>query len=797
MIKNYLRIIVRQFVDKPIYFAINAFGLTIGFACCLMIYFYVMHELSFDRYHRHLDRLYRINYDVNMNGSRVISPSVPAFVAPQVMQLFPEVEKVVRFIPSFGSVAVKANDQTLFDETGVIWADPTFYEVLDFQIVQGYSNSLSRPFTMVISKRIAIKYFGTSDPIGRTLLLNGHQSYEVVAVMDNVPDNSHLRFDMVCSFSSLTVDETTISWNNPNYITFLLVHPDVNINHLQEKIDNWVNPEKKEQPSENGIALQLEPLKEVHFNTQVFNYGGYLSITDKQYIYLFCIIAGVVLMIACINYINLATARAIMRAKEVGIRKTTGASFGQLVVQFLFESAIYLLPAVVLAILFVTLFMPVLNDVLGKTIHINWLNSGLLRILILGWLSIAIMAGIYPALVLSSYKPLHALKQGPAVGPGYALRKGLVICQFTISSLLLVSTLVVYSQLTFMQRKNLGLDHHRIIQINGNRDLKESLKAYIDHIGALEDVESVTASWGSPFSTVIGYGLDLTPDDQTDSWTMVGAICGDEHYLATLGMKLHSGRTFDVSKSKDTINEFIVNKSFLNEFGISPEQAIGMKLNLGIVSHRGPGTVVGVVNDFHFSSLHESVKPVVLFNHIPFQNGVMIRYREQANVSNLLQVLEEQWKQVVPDRPFNYTFLDDQYTALYRSEQRTTVLISTFSFIAIVVAALGLFGLSTFTSLQRAKEISIRKVLGATFSNIIILINRGYLRLLFISFVITLPLSFWAMTAWLENFAYRISISAWHYVLAFGLVLLVSSITVAFQSIKVSVVNPVRYLRGN
>lgn len=786
------------------YTLLNLTGLTIGLSACLLILLYVGHELSFDQFHSKKDRIYRVNYDIVMGGKQVISPSVPVFVAPQLKNQFPEIEEAVRFSSEWRPRTIR-NGDVMFDESGFCYADPNFFKVLDFKAVEGDLHAaLSRPNALIITQKMAHKYFGDSSPLGKTLRYNNQKDYEVAAVMADLPSNSHFTFNFLTSHYSLgdfAASESEIQWNDPNYTTWLLLRPDADVAALSAKIERWVN--RGGDPDENTIHLPMEALSAVHFNTEVFNFGNKLIITDRRYLGIFGAIAGLILLIACANYINLATARATVRAREVGIRKAVGALFGQLMGQFLSESLLLLLPSMVLATGLCWLFLPLLNDLLSTQIAFRLLEGPYLAGLAGGWLLLAVLAGFYPALVLSRFRPISTLKGGLVQGlrTGLSMRQGLVVFQFAISTLLIIGTIVVRAQLDFMQTKKLGLDKEQVLLLRGNTELLARLQPFSAKLGGLSGIESVTRVGRSPFETVIGNGFSLNPNPTSgNDWHVVGGIAADPNYLPTLDIQLLAGRNFDPTKIRgdSTQNEFIVNEAFLRHYNLTPEAAVGTKCMLGNASQRGPGTIVGVVRDFHTASLRGQVDPVVLFNEPGMMHfaSLLLRIGKGQDVRAVLSQVEAAWKAEVPTRPFNPIFLDEQYDALYRSEQRMGALMSFFSGFAILVACLGLFGLASFMAERRMKEIGIRKVLGATVSSVTGLLARDFLKLVLIAVVIASPVAWYCMHHWLTDFAYRIEIQWWMFAGAGAGAMLIALLTVLFQSVKAALMNPVQSLRS-
>lgn len=797
MIANLLGIVIRQTRRSPFYFTLNLVGLTLGISCCLVIALYVNHELNFDRFHAKADRIYRVNYDITMGDRQMISPSVPVFVGPHLKSQFPEVEQSTRFLSDFGQRTIRHDDK-VFDESGFAWADSNFFDVFDFKAVRGdLKHALSKPATLVITQSMAKKYFGDQDPVGQTIVSNNARDYEVVAVMEDVPSNSTFRFDFLTSMLSIKNLDESVVWSNPNYATWVVMSPGSDVNVLTTKIETWVNgPDTKNGPG-NSLHLPLQPLSEIHFDTKSFNFGGQLSVTDYNQLVIFISIGALILIMACINYVNLATSRSVMRAREVGLRKAVGATFRGLVVRFLSESFFLVLPAIILSLFVVGLVLPVINQFLGKQIPLKFTDLYFISAITGGWVLISLLSGFYPALVLARFKPISVLKGHFIQGnSGWGFRKSLVALQFMISCVMITATIVLIAQLDFVRSKQLGLDKDHVFLIRGNSDLK-NLPAFASEVRNIAGVEDASVTWRSPFSTVIGNGLAISanPDDNTP-WLTAGAIYADEHYISTLGIKLKSGRNFDPSKvSPDKVeNEFIVNETFLSDFGIDPETAIGTKVTLGVVASNGPGTIIGVVDDFHTASLTEKVAPIILFNDPDYSGGLLVR-AQGSQMKDALKGIEEKWKALVPGRPFNFSFLDEQYDALYSSEVRLGTLITVFAMISIGIACFGLLGLSSFTAVQRAREIGVRKVLGATTGGIVMLLSRSYLRLMCVSCLIALPLSYFALRSWLEQFAYHIELSPAYFIGGVAAVMFIAWATVGYHSVKASAANPVDSLK--
>jgi len=801
MFKKNITIALRS-LRKDLPFTItNLVGLSIGITCCLLILSFVKYEMSFDGFHSKKDRIYRINYDVLMGGNQIISPAVPVFVAPELKKRFPEIEDVTRFRTAYGSNTLR-HGNIFFEEKKFCYTDPSFFKIFDFKSYSGnLKTALNNPNTLVITRDMAKKYFGAADPIGQTLSFNNKKDFIVSAVLENVPSNSHFSFDFLTSFRSISgfdSSEMKLSWDNPDYATFLLLKPETNITGLSNKIEAWVNPADNNHPanSQNTLHLRLQPLKEAHFDTQAYNYANQLAITDFKYIKIFITIAILVLLIACANYVNLSTAKASARAKEVAVRKTIGASFGQLFTQFLAESFLMVLPAIIISIVAVDILLPYLNNLLGKNIPFYLFDGSFLAGIIGGWVLVSILAGFYPAVVLSKFRPVETLKGSftKTGRSGLMIRKSLVIFQFTIAILLILGTLIVRLQLDYMQSAKLGFNRDHVLLIKGNSDIDTKLDAFSVELRKIIGVQDVSLTWRSPFGTVVGNGFSINPNTtRGDDWHIVGGIAGDEHYIPTLGISLLAGRNFDPAniKKDSTINEFIVNEAFLRHYNMKPEDVVGRKVILGLT---GPGTIVGVMKDFHISSMHEIIKPVVLFNSPNWYGGVLLRIGP-GKLKPVLSQIEKVWQGFAPMRPFSYSFLDEEYDAMYRTEGRLGTLMSLFCAMAILITSLGLLGLIAFIVTQRTKEIGIRKVLGASVSHITTMLSKDFLGLVIIAITIASPLSYYFMHQWLQDYSYRINISWWMFGLAAIVVVFVALLTISYHAVKAASANPVKSLR--
>lgn len=798
MLKNNLLLTFRALQKHFGYTLLNLAGLTIGLTACLLIVLYISHERSFDQFHQYKDRLYRVQYDVLMGGKQIVSPSVPVFVGPELKRRFPEVADMTRFSEEWRPRTMRYKDR-IFDELGFAYADPNFFGLFDFKPIEGdLKTALARPNTLVITRSMAEKYFPQENPIGKSLNFNNTKEYEVTAVMEDVPGNSHFTFNFLTSHYSLedyAQSEQEEAWNNPNYTTWLLLQPNTDPAALMQKIENWMYP-PEENTTERSLHLPIEPISAAHFNTTVSNFADRLAVTDSRYLDAFGVIALLILCIACINYVNLSTAKASVRAKETGVRKALGAQWHQLITQFLGESFVLLLPAFLLSIGLTKVLLPLLNDLLDKKIPFLLMEPTFVVGLLTAWVVLSFLAGLYPAFVLAKFAPISTLKGNTGAGKqsGFALRKVLVVTQFAISTALIVGSMVIGAQLHYMQMEKLGFDKDQVVYLRGNAELREKIAPFCTQLRGLSGVQAVAPIWRSPLETVIGNGFSLDPNPKDGSdWHLVGGIGADEHYLPTLGISLLAGRNFDPSKAKgdNPTTEFIVNEAFLKHYNLKAEDALGRQCRMSNL-----GTIVGVIKDFHTASLRSEVGPVVLYNEAGQFSSALFRIGAGQDPRAVMAQVEQVWKTTAPMRPFNPLFLDDQYDKLFRTEQRMGTLMSIFTGLAVLVACLGLLGLSTFVIHQRTKEIGVRKVLGASTAGITALLAKDFLKLVFLAIVIAAPIAYYFMDKWLSDFAYRIDIQWWMFAGAGILAVAIAFLTVGGQAVKAALTNPVKSLRS-
>jgi putative ABC transport system permease protein len=812
MLRNYLKTAFRNLWRNKGFSTINILGLAIGLATCLLIFIYVMDELSYDRWNVNADRIYRIDNDVKFGGNSMSLAVAPAPAGPTFLRDYPEVEKETRFRTDGGRLVKKGNQN--IKEEAVVLADSTLFEVFTLPMIAGDPHTaLKDAHTVVITERMAEKYFDAtpatvSTVVGRTLTINDSIPYKVTGVIGNIPTNSHFHFDFFLSLTeSDEAKHTDDAWLSSNFQTYILLRKGADPKQLEAKMDDlvkrYVAPLLENvvhlsledfKKSGNMVAFYLTPLTAIHLHSnKIAELDANGSI---QSVYIFSAIAVFILLIACVNFMNLSTARSANRAKEVGIRKVLGSMRSALISQFLFESVLISLISLVLALGLAAMLLPVFNELAGKEMGIGvfarpWMLPAILGLVVV----VGILAGSYPAFFLSAFQPVKVLKGKISGGmrTGW-LRNTLVVFQFMISIFLLVGTAVVYRQLRYIQSRDLGFNRDQVMMINNAYVLGNSAKAFEQQVKGMTGVTGATMTGALPNG---GYGhndgiflspdLDVKKSISTQVWPV------DDQYIPVLGMKVIAGRNF----SKDFLTDsmaVIVNEAAVglmhgeNPIGARLYEIEDLKTKKVKEFH-----VIGVVRNFNFNSLREVVTPMMLYSGVD-EGRISLRI-QGTDAHRLAGQIETLWQKMAPSQPFSYTFMDDEFNNVYLSEQRQGSISMSFSLLAIFIACLGLFGLTAYAAEQRTREIGIRKVLGSSVGGIIGLLSRDFLLLVVIAMVIAFPLSWWAMNHWLQDFAYRITIGWGVFALAALLAIGIAVLTVSFQAVKAALANPIKSLR--
>ncbi|HYK46993.1 MAG TPA: ABC transporter permease [Parafilimonas sp.] len=795
MFENYFKTGFRNVSKHKVFSFINIMGLTVGMTACFLIFLYVSFELSYDSFNSKADRIYRVVADIK-TPTEVINADRPAWaVAANAKNEFPEIESFVRI--AHDDVLVRKGD-IKFQEENAAWADSSLFHVFDFKLLKGNPQTcLTDQFSVVFSETAAKKYFGNEDPIGQTLLItsgaldgDNAQPAKVTGIMKDIPENSDIKADMFLSMSTINQRSRLDSnWGGYWPEAFLLLKPGSDASALQAKFPAFLERRDGTEMKQSQMypTLFLERLRDVYLrSTRSGSKTGNIN-----NVYIFSIIAVFILLIACINFINLTTARSAERAKEVGIKKVVGAERSQLMRQFIGESVMLSLIAFVLTIGLSALLLPLFNQLAGKTISTGiFSNLEYLLILLLAAVAIGLIAGIYPALVLSSFKPVVVLKGRFATGTrGIILRKALVIAQFSISIALIIGTIVVYNQMNYMRSQDLGFKKDQMMVIDTNGD--PAKKAFQEAISGLPGVKSTAMSSSVPGGGNMGAYSEIENIKGDLQVANLDLYYVDFDYINQYKIKVVAGRAFSRDFATDTTQAMILNEAAVKMFGYtSPQQAIGKRFK----QWGREGKIIGVVKDFHFRSLQEQIKPLSMRIE-PNGNNLVSVNLSTTNLPKTIAAIENAWKRLIPNRPFSYYFLDEFFDRQYRAEERFGKLFLNFAVLAIFISCLGLLGLASYSTMQRTKEIGIRKVMGASVSNVVKLLSKDFLKLVLISFFIAAPVGWFVMNKWLQDFAYRTPISWWIFAAAVVLTLAITCLAVGIQTIKAAIANPVRSLR--
>jgi putative ABC transport system permease protein len=792
MIKNFLLIALRNLKKDFWYSLLNILGLTIGITFSLFLIFYITDELNYDRQNKKVDRIYRVNTYVHEKDKNTDIAITQLPLGPTMKKDYPEIEEMVR-LNSRERTLFKSGENSFY-ETKVYYADSTLFNVFTVNFVEGNAKTaLQAPFDIVISRSLAKKYFGNQAALGKTLR-TVYDVYKVTGVMEDVPKNSHIRYDMLISMSTLLRNnQGQDNWGSFNNYTYLLLkpgaHPQQVNRQLADVYKKFVDPIFKQ--FNITMRYDAQNITSIHLHSNLQFEPEELG--SMSYIWIFSAVAFFMLLIACINYMNLTTARSARRAKEIGIRKVTGSSKKQLVTQFLGESLLTSLVAVLLSVLLVLLLLPMFNSISGKTFTIgNLLKPSNIVLLVGIVLFTGLVGGSYPAFYLSGFKPVGILKGALSKASGNVnLRRTLVVLQFSISMIMLICTWVVYSQLSYVRNKDLGFNREQVmtVTINTGEDERSKIFAMNNDFRNVPGVQAVGAANSYPGSPNINLNLFTV---QTDSGQIDKALESygiDEHYLGALGIKMVKGRNF--SGPPDTAHSIIVNEAMVKHFGWN--EAIGKRLKFPGDTSNNYLEVVGVFHDFNQKSLYNPIAPLVLF-YSP--NGNIIQLKLNAsNIKNSISKVDATWKKYFPQLPFEYKFLDENYNSQYVADQKRGKIFAAFSVLTIIITCLGLLGLTAFTTQQRQKEISIRRVLGASTIEVVKLITRNYLWLALIAAVIAFPVAWYFMNKWLKVFPYNIGLSIVPFVMSAMVILFTAVATAGFHSARAALSKPAKNLR--
>jgi len=809
MWKNYFKIAWRNLRSQGFYTFLNIAGLSIGLAGCLLVSLYVLHELSYDKFFESAERIYRVDSRIKFGDKEMETASVAGPLTPILQSTYPQVEAVARLLSPQRGYALRPTDQVENQrEDQVAFVDSTFLKVFSFRVKEGdISSALNKPHSVVLTTRTARKYFGAESALNKTLLVNNETVYTVTAVVEELPEQTHMRsINMFFSLISHP-DKHNDDWITQQYHTYLRLKEGVSASAFQEELEDIVQkhtyPAFAEEfevtieqlgKSGNYLYYSLFPLTDIHLRSDK---DGEIGVNGNiAYVYIFSFVAVFLFVIACVNFVNLSTARATGRSKEVMVRRALGADRARLIFQFLIEAGIITFVAVMLAAAIAIVGLPWFNDLGGRNIVLPYDTPEFWGALILVGLLATLLAGSYPALYLSGLGSSGALKGKKVFNsqPSSA-RNALVVFQFAVSIMLIAGTVVIHSQLDFIQNRSLGYNKDQVLIINGTHVLGSQIDVFKQELLRLAEVESVSMSGYLPTpserrfdvflpegSTVAAQGINM------NSWWV------DVDYIQTLGLEIVDGRDFSADYLTDS-SGLILNQAAVRLLGY--ENPVGKEIHgyINSFNEKESFTILGIVEDFHFESLRQNIRPLAL--NLRADSGAMAVRFKAGDTQQILQEIETLWSGMVQSQPLSYRFLDEDFDNIYRSEQRMGRVFITFAILSILIACMGLFGLAAFTAERRTKEIGLRKVLGASVGNIINMLSRDFVKLVGIAILIASPIAWYAMNHWLADFAYRIDIEWWMFALAGLVAVAVALLTVSLQAIRAAIANPVDSLRAD
>ncbi len=801
MIKNYFKTAYRSLLKNKGFTFLNVLGLSVGLATCLLIVFYVVDELSYDRFNTKADRIYRIGIDAKLNGNAGIYATSEKPWKEILESRFPQIEKMARMVNKDGLFITPSKfyfkkDNSNLQEKNVVFTESSVFDVFTLPMIYGKpEHSLDEPGQVVITESAAQKYFGKTNVVGKTLTLDDTHPLKITGVIKDVPQQSHFHYDFFVSFAT-TAEYKTNGWGYAGLHQYILLKPGTNVANLEKQltaidIANSFNPSTWK-TGDNHLKVILTPLLNIHLKDSAAQYPLEKE-GNIQYVYIFSMVAIFILLIACVNFMNLSTARSSNRAKEVGVRKVLGSARKNLVAQFLTESVLVTLVSALIALFLAWALLPTFNQMADKQLTITpqtfaWLAPSLIVIIVV----VGFLAGSYPAFYLSAFQPILVLKGKIKAGfkAGF-LRSFLVVFQFAISIFLIIGTLVIYNQMSYIHNKDLGFDRSQVLVIKNTNVLGNQADVLKNELKQLSGVQNATMSSYQPTGDEdLKTGLfphekiDIKEDILTEFWSV------DENFINTMSLKLTNGRNFSKDMSSDTA-AMIVNEAFVRKLGQKdPLNKNIYRYSYGLQQYH----IVGVVKDFNFASLKDNIGPLAMIYQK--DNGAVSVKLHSANLTGLMSQIESKWKELSPNQPFTYSFMDQDFDATYRVEQRFGSMFISFSTLAIIIACLGLFGLAAYAAEQRNKEIGIRKVLGANVSSIVSMLSMDFMKLVGIAILIASPLAWYAMNKWLEGFAYRTTFQWYLLAIAGAAAVLIAFVTISFQSIKAALANPVKSLRS-
>jgi len=810
MLKNYIKIALRNLLRHRLYTLINVLGLSIGIAAALILYVYIKNELSYDSHHSKADRIFRVTSHILIEGQEeeLKMTSSSFLLAPKLLKDYPEVENAVRVYQGSNKKPITYKDKKLFIND-ILYVDSTYFGVFDHQFIKGNPKiALKNPNSIVLTKTAAIKIFGSvKNAYNKTLLMFDDQNNKVTGIIEDLPENSHFRFSALVSMHTIYTgnpenDGHSFEWLSLNFPTYVLLKKGTNLQAFEKHLNDIMNNEMMEEAKGFGFRgtgkMFAQPLQEIHLSK--IDYSDEIAETSKiEYVYIFTAIALFIVVIASINYMNLATARSANRAKEVGIRKVVGSYKIQLITQFLVESVILVGISLLIGLVLLEAFLPIFNQIIDKNLYADYLGDPIIWIMILSILvGVGFLSGIYPAFFLSSFNPIIVLKGKLLHNPRTAiLRKSLVVFQFSISIVMIICTWIVYQQLSYVNNKNLGYDKVQVLMIrNFNDDVYEKLDVIQKELEQNPNIIE-TSSASFQLATEIGNNNNGMQVEKGNGELAKGVFLShaiDYDYLDMMKVPVLQGRNFSKKSPSDTSKAVLVNEAFVKQVGL--EKPLGKKIIYDFEPDKpndGKAKIVGVVKDYHSGSLHNLIQPTVFF--LTQKGGNLYVKLSGKNLEETLEFVQKTWEKFDKKYPYEASFIEQNFIQQYRADQQRGQIFLAFSGLTIFIACLGLLGLASFMVEQKTKEIGIRKVLGASIQNIIFLVSKDFIILILIANIIAAPFAYYFMNAWLESFAYRIGINPAAFIIAGFIALIIALITISYQALRATSVNPVEVLK--
>ena len=794
MLKNYLKIALRNFKRHKGYTFLNIAGFAIGMACCLIIFLYVRHETGFDTYHKDVERIYRIAQDIRTPTSNRIFAPVSPMVGPTLKADYPQIEQTTRLLTT-GSRLVK-RDEVIFYEDRFMYADNELFEIFTIPFILGSpQNALSRPQTLVISETMAEKYFSGENPLGKILEIN-KKEYEITGVAVDSPKNTHLKYNLIASLETLNDWSEMSNWFSTMFFTYLKVKPNVNMEEFSQQVSHVADKYVGERLATSGTTYFyfLQHVPSIHLHSNI-NYDVEPS-GNPLYVKIFSLVGLFILLIAGLNFMNLATARAANRSKEVGLRKVVGAQRLQLIGQFLGESILMAILSLGLALVLARFMISLLNNLIGLSLNFtDLLRPDILVILLGGACLVGVLAGLYPAFVLSSFKPATTLKRLKSGGSrSFGLRTVLVVVQFTISVFLIIGTLSMYKQYDYMRNQDLGFEKEQklVLPLRGGIDVEENFDTVKGIFSNHSSVSGVTVSSSIPGRDFSSFSIRLIGEEDEKKQDMFH-LHFDTDFVPNYGIEMVVGRPFMKEMNTDFMGAFLINEAAVKAFGwTSPEDALGKRLQTGYGGRVNP--IIGVTKNFHFQGLQTEVEPLVM-EFLPWSFSYLTISVDTLNLKETMTFVESQWKIRFPENPFESFFLDMDFNRQYKADEQAGSIFSIFTLLGLIIACLGLFGLASFTAESRTREIGIRKVLGASTQGLVVMLSKQFTKWVILANGVAWPIAYVFIDRWLKNFAYRSTIGIGIFVFSGALALFVALLTISFQSIKAAASNPVDALK--